>query len=211
MRLTSQRNGTNSDPLAVHFFPAVLLKFYEKPVVKLIANTTAHEDKENALEPTADLDKRMYGETNENVFRADTRNFPINDYMANAMFSIFGDDGVLEAGGFQREGYISKDGDAEVRCFKGFGNRTKLLEDLDRAHDAPLVNGDGLAAVIQLLLSKPDFQRLKDWVKEQRKLKGELDLEEPCSPFVVVWYQCCTRIAYPYLRPKFGTLNFGVQ
>lgn len=44
--------------------------------------------------------------------------------------AIFGEDGVLEKGGFYMDGYIKKDGTAFIKMISGFGNRTNLINEV---------------------------------------------------------------------------------
>lgn len=185
-----------------------MLQFYNKTVVELLVNSTAHEDQMDAQQP---LGKRNEIDNSEPIFLASTQSFPINDYMAKAMFSILGKDGILEATGFHREGFILPDGTASVRCHRSFGNRTKLLTELYQAHRVSLDGGGGVAVAVQLLLSHQDFQKMVDWLKVQIQLKGDLNYENPCSPSLVIWFECCMENGSVFFSPKFGSLNFGVD
>lgn len=44
--------------------------------------------------------------------------------------AIFGEDGVLEKGGFYMDGYIKKDGTALIKMISSFGNRTNLINEV---------------------------------------------------------------------------------
>lgn len=179
-------------------------------MVELISNSTAHED-EDPQEPLGPSKRNEVNYRDDSVFIASSKNFPINDYMANAMLSMLGVDGVLEAGGFIREGFILQDGSASVMCHKDFGNRTKLLNEIYRARTVSLAAGDGLAVAMQVFLSDADYHRVVTWLKEQIRMKGDLNYEKPCSPTVVIWFKCCTENASPFFRTKFGTLNIGIE
>lgn len=57
-------------------------------------------------------------------------NIPVDSFIKEAMMAIFGEDGVLEKGGFYMDGYIKKDGTAFIKMISGFGNRTNLINEV---------------------------------------------------------------------------------
>ncbi|PFX26163.1 uncharacterized protein LOC111329354 [Stylophora pistillata] len=187
-----------------------LLNFYRRPVVKIIKNSTAHEDIQKQSIDEAELKRDEIPEpTIAATFSTATINFPINRYMANVMFQLFGKDGILEKGGFDRNGYIRTDASASIVLLGGFGNRSELLHEVLKAHDTP-INAGAITLVVQLFFSPDDFNRLTNWLREEIRA-GYENFDDPCSPIVCIKFVCCTKIANPILGPKFGTIRVGID
>lgn len=187
-----------------------LLNFYQQPVVTIIKNSTAHEDVQQQSIDEADLKRDKIPEpTIAPTFSTATINFPVNRYMANVMFQLFGKDGVLEKGGFERNGYIHKDASASIVLLDGFGNRSELLHEVLRVHDTPIDAG-AIALVVQLFFSPDDFNRLTNWLRDEIRA-GYENYDDPCSPIVCIKFVCCTKIANPFLGPKFGTIRVSID
>ena len=183
---------------------------YQRPVANIIKNSTAHEDVQGKLTDEADLKRdEIPTPTPEPTFKSATINFPINQYMANVMFQLFGKDGILEKGGFTRDGYVHKNASASIILLGSFGNRSALLHEVMKAHHEPI--GDGvLALVVQLFFTPDDFRRLTDWLRAEIRA-GYINYDDPCSPIVAIKFVCCTKIANPFLAPKFGTLRVDID
>lgn len=129
--------------------------------------------------------------------------------MANVMFQLFGKDGILENGGFVRDGYVYKNASASIILLGSFGNRSALLQEVLKAHYEPI--GDGvLALVVQLFFTPDDFLRLTSWLRAEIRA-GYVNYDDPCSPIVAIKFVCCTNIANPFLAPKFGTLRVDID
>lgn len=185
-----------------------LLNFYREPVAKIIRNSTAHADVRQKSTHEADL-KRDEVPTTAPTFKTATINFPVNRYMANVMFQLFGKDGILEKGGFYRNGYIHKNASASIVLLGSFGNRSELLHDVLQAHHSPIGAG-AIALVVQLFFTPSDFRRLTNWLREEIRA-GYENYDDPCSPIVAIKFVCCTRIANPFLTPKFGTIRVDID
>ena len=186
----------------------VLFNFYQKPVASLIKNSSATEDHE---EKSPELKKRdnIATPTVEPTFKTTTINFPVNSYMANVMLQLFGKEGILEKGGFYRTGYIHENATASIVLLESFQNRSVLLHEIMQAHEAPIGAGS-LALVVQLFFTPTDFRRVTDWLREDIRL-GYINYDDPCSPIVKIKFVCCTKIANPFLAPKFGTLRVDID
>lgn len=190
------------------FFP-VVLNFYRKPVASIIKNSTAHEDTQRNVEAELKRDAIPSTPTPEPTFKSATINFPINSYMANVMFQLFGKDGILEKGGFVRNGYVFRNASASVIMLGSFGNRSALLHEITKAHHSPIGAGV-LALVVQLFFTPGDFRRLTSWLRAEIRA-GFVNYDDPCSPIVAIKFVCCTPIANPFLTPKFGTLRVDID
>ena len=187
-----------------------MLHCYQEPVAKIVKNSSANEDAQGKFTDEAHLKRdEIPRPTPEPTFKSATINFPINRYMANVMFQLFGKDGILEKGGFVRDGYVHKNASASVILLGSFGNRSSLLHEVMKAHHEPI--GDGvLALVVQLFFMPDDFRRLTDWLRAEIRA-GYVNYDDPCSPIVCIKFVCCTKIANPFLAPKFGTLRVDID
>lgn len=183
------------------------MNFYQRPVAKIIENSSASEDNQ---EKSPDLKRDdIPTPTVEPTFKTATIKFPINSYMANVMFQLFGKGGILEKGGFSRTGFIHHNASASIILLSSFGNRTILLQDVLHAHNSPI--GDGaLALVVQLFFTPKDFRRLTEWLRQDIR-SGYMNYDDPCSPIVKIKFMCCTKIGNPFLAPKFGTLRVDID
>lgn len=82
--------------------------------------------------------------------------------MVNVMFQLFGKDGILEKGGFVRDGYVYKNVFVFVILFGSFGNRLLLLYEVMKVYYELI--GDGVfVLVVQLFFMFDDFCWLIDW------------------------------------------------
>jgi len=184
-----------------------LLNFYQKPVIDLINNSSAKEDHK---EKSPDLKRDVVPTpTVEPIFKTATINFPVNSYLANVMFQLFGREGILEKGGFSRTGYIHQNGSASIILLGSFGNRSLLLQEVMNAHHAPVGEG-ALTLIIHLFFTPKDFLRLTKWLQQDIR-SGYVNYDDPCSPIVKIKFVCCTEIANPFLAPKFGTLRVDID
>ena len=183
---------------------------YQEPVAKIVKNSSAHADAQGKFTGEADLKRdEIPTPTTEPTFKSATINFPINSYMANVMFQLFGKDGILEKGGFVRDGYVHKNVSASIILLGSFGNRSSLLREVMKAHDEP-IGDEVLALVVQLFFTPDDFRRLTDWLRAEIRA-GYVNYDDPCSPIVAIKFVCCTKIANPFLAPKFGTLRVDID
>ncbi|XP_029193510.2 uncharacterized protein LOC114959583 [Acropora millepora] len=189
-------------------FLKFLIKFYEKPVVSLVRNSSATEDP--AGQDFVKLKReKLPAPTVTPIFQTTTINIPINAYMSNVMFQMFGKGGILERGGFSRTGFIHRNASASIILLGSFGNRTLFLHEILRAHHSPIADSV-LALVVQLFFTPDDFQRLTQWLTQEVS-SGYVNYDEPCSPIVKITFTCCTKISNPYLQPKFGTLRVDID
>lgn len=143
------------------------------------------------------------------IFHTTTINIPVNGYMSNVMFQMFGKGGILERGGFSRTGFIQRNASASIILLGSFGNRTLFLHEVLRARHAPIADS-ALSLVVQLFFTRDDFQRLTQWLIQEVS-SGYVNYDEPCSPIVKITFVCCTKIMNPYLQPKFGTLRVDID
>lgn len=193
--------------MSQNFLFLVLLKFHQKPVVNLLKNSSASEDYRE--EPPELKRDEVPTPTVRPIFKTATINFPINSYMANAMFKLFGRNGILEKGGFSRTGYIHQNASAAIVLLGSFGNRSLLLQEILNAQHSPIGEG-ALALVVQLFFTPKDFRRLTTWLRQEIRL-GFVNYDDPCSPIVKITFVCCTKIANPFLAPQFGTLRVDID
>ncbi|XP_068747369.1 uncharacterized protein [Montipora capricornis] len=183
-------------------------KFYQKSVIDLIKNSSATEDTGQDL--TELKRDALPIPSVAPIFHTATINIPANVYMRNVMFQLFGRGGILENGGFSRTGFIHRiNASASIVLLGNFGNRSLFLNEVLAAHHSP-INDSCLALVVQLFFTPEDFQRLINWLNQEVK-SGYVNYDEPCSPIVKITYSCCTKIANPFLQPKFGTLRVEID
>lgn len=125
------------------------------------------------------------------------------------MFKLFGKEGILAKGGFDREGVVHSTGEGMIFLHKGFGNRTNLLYQLEKSIREPFTSSD-LSLITQLLFSPEDLKLLLQFEKNLIS-SGNLKSDDPCSPRMKINYKCCAITTDVVLQPKFATLSIDVD
>ena len=133
----------------------------------------------------------------------------VDGFIGDAVFKMFGKDGILAKGGFGRVGVVHRNGEGKIFLHKSFFNRTNFLHLLEKAVDSPF-NSDVLSLVTQLLLSPEDLKLLLQF-EGQLIAMGNFRSEDPCSPKMRINYRCCSTTMDRVLRPKFATLRIDVD
>lgn len=131
-------------------------------------------------------------------------NFLVNRYMVNVMFQLFGKDGVLEKGGFERNGYIYKDVLVFIVFFGGFGKRLEFLYEVLRVYDI-LIDVGVIVLVVQFFFSLDDFNWLMNWFQDEIWV-GYENYDDLCFLIVCIKFVCCMKIVNFFLGLKFGMI-----